>query len=134
MGIQETSYADLEKSNVKVEILLKEDLSYEVMESDQALDVVEHLPHIYDEPFADSSQIPTYLVSKLAREQVKVVLTGDGGDEQMAGYRRYKNCLGHWRDVQRVPQPAPVRSSVDLVQALHDRGNPRPRRPQRQQD
>ena len=60
---------------------------------DQALDVVEHLPHIYDEPFADSSQIPTYLVCKLAREQLKVVLTGDGGDEQLAGYRRYKKCL-----------------------------------------
>ena len=70
---------------------------------DQALDVVSELPQIYDEPFADSSQIPTYLVCKLAREQVKVVLTGDGGDEQMAGYRRYKNCLSHWRDVQRVP-------------------------------
>ena len=70
---------------------------------DQALDVVSELPQIYDEPFADSSQIPTYLVCKLAREQVKVVLTGDGGDEQMAGYRRYKNCLSHWRDVQRLP-------------------------------
>ncbi|MCP4212428.1 MAG: asparagine synthetase B, partial [Halieaceae bacterium] len=55
--------------------------------------------------FADSSQIPTYLVSKLAREQLKVVLTGDGGDEQMAGYRRYRNCLKLWRDVQRVPGP-----------------------------
>jgi len=73
---------------------------------DQALDVVEHLPQIYDEPFADSSQIPTYLVSKLAREQLKVVLTGDGGDEQMAGYRRYRNCLQHWRDVQALPAPA----------------------------
>ena len=73
---------------------------------DQALDVVEHLPHIYDEPFADSSQIPTYLVCKLAREQLKVVLTGDGGDEQLAGYRRYKNCLKHWRDVQNVPRAA----------------------------
>ena len=72
----------------------------------QALDVVEQLPQIYDEPFADSSQIPTYLVSKLAREHVKVVLTGDGGDEQMAGYRRYKNCLKHWRNVQRTPDGA----------------------------
>jgi asparagine synthase (glutamine-hydrolysing) len=70
---------------------------------DQALEVVEHLPRIYDEPFADSSQIPTYLVCKLAHEKVKVVLTGDGGDEQLAGYRRYKNCLKHWRDVQRLP-------------------------------
>jgi asparagine synthase (glutamine-hydrolysing) len=73
---------------------------------DQALDVVDHLPTIYDEPFADSSQIPTYLICKLAREQVKVVLTGDGGDEQLAGYRRYKNCLKHWRDVNRIPRAA----------------------------
>jgi len=71
--------------------------------AEQALDVVDNLPFIYDEPFADSSQIPTYLVCKLAHEQVKVVLTGDGGDEQFAGYRRYKNCLNHWRDVSRVP-------------------------------
>jgi len=72
----------------------------------QALDVVEQLPHIYDEPFADSSQIPTYLVCKLARQQLKVVLTGDGGDEQMAGYRRYRNSLAHWRAVQRLPRSA----------------------------
>ena len=69
----------------------------------QALDVVDQLPHIYDEPFADSSQIPTYLVCKLAREQLKVVLTGDGGDEQFAGYRRYQHCLEHWRQVSLWP-------------------------------
>lgn len=73
---------------------------------DQALDVVEQLPQIYDEPFADSSQIPTYLVCKLAREQLKVVLTGDGGDEQMAGYRRYNTCLSQWQGLRQVPKAA----------------------------
>ena len=59
------------------------------LSADEALQIIPNFPYIYDEPFGDSSGLPTYLVSKLASTKVKVVLTGDGGDEQFGGYVRY---------------------------------------------
>ena len=71
----------------------------------QAMEVIPRLPSIYDEPFADMSQIPTVLVSELARREVTVVLTGDGGDEVLGGYNRYLSGLAIGRGLAKVPEP-----------------------------
>ena len=69
-----------------------------------AIDLIDTLVWHHDGPFGDSSAMPTYIVSKLTREHVTVVLTGDGGDEVFAGYRRFRAALLSERHAARGPR------------------------------
>jgi asparagine synthase (glutamine-hydrolysing) len=73
--------------------------------SAQAMAVIPRLPTLYDEPFSDSSQIPTFLVSQLAKQHVTVSLSGDAGDELFCGYGRYTKTANFWHKMALLPLP-----------------------------
>lgn len=76
-----------------------------IADSSDAMLVIPRLHSVYDEPFGDSSAIPTYLVSQLARSKVTVSLSGDGGDELFGGYSRYQRTADIWKGLRKVPLP-----------------------------
>lgn len=78
-----------------------------------ALDLIPKMPNVYDEPFADTSQLPTYLLMQLTRENVTVALSGDGADELFGGYSRYSTIPKLWQSMRAVPYP--IRHSVGQV-------------------
>ncbi len=92
------------------------------------LSVIPKLADIYDEPFADMSQMPTYLISKMARAHVTVALTGDGGDEIMGGYQRHTHIPPLWKKIGWMPQGVRqglAKVMLSLPQSGYDRMYPR---------
>jgi asparagine synthase (glutamine-hydrolysing) len=90
----------------------------------EALQVVTRLPEIYDEPFSDASAIPTYLLCKSARDQVKVALSADGGDEFFCGYTHYMMFAGVWKQLARIPARlrAVLSAAVKTLRLIPGRG------------
>jgi asparagine synthase (glutamine-hydrolysing) len=86
----------------------------------EALEVVPLLPTMYDEPFADSSQLPTFLVARLARQHVTVSMSGDGGDELFGGYNRHTWGGPLWRKLQPVPLALRKLGSASLMSLSPD--------------
>lgn len=102
IGFQEKAYNEAVHA-AEVARHLGTDHTEVIFSADEAQALLPQMPTMYDEPFADSSQLPTYLVSKVARQHVTVALSGDGGDETFAGYVRYRGVRKLWSAMTCMP-------------------------------
>jgi len=104
IGFHEEDYNEAEHAKAVAKHLGTEHTELYV-KPEQALEVIPLLPTLYDEPFSDSSQIPTFLVSEMTKQHVTVALSGDGGDELFCGYQRYYLADMLWRKIGKIPGP-----------------------------
>lgn len=102
IGFNETDYNEAAHAKEVAEYLGTEHTELYVTPK-EAINVIPRLPFLYDEPFSDSSQISSFLVSQLAKQNVTVALSGDGGDELFCGYNRYHITAKLWNKVSRIP-------------------------------
>jgi asparagine synthase (glutamine-hydrolysing) len=116
IGYIEDAYNEAHHAR-KVAEYLKTDHTEFFVTPKQAMDMVPLMAGMYDEPFADSSQLPTALVCKLAHQQVTVALSGDGGDELFCGYDRYPNTISIWNKLSKIPLP--IRRTIAGILPFH---------------
>jgi len=102
IGFDEPGYDESQHASNVATYLKTEHTKFRITSAD-ALKIIPELPIIYDEPLGDASQIPTVLVSRLARQHVTVAITGDGGDELFCGYARYPHTRARWQRMARLP-------------------------------